>query len=89
MDRNNCTGTMPGMRLSPPAPLAPTWREWLRDGQRLVVTEFAHAWAVAVMWRSRARTRRDLACLDPRGLKDIGETPEQAAREARKPFWRA
>ena len=36
----------------------------------------------------RRRQRRALARLDGRLLRDIGVTPEQAAVEARKPFWR-
>lgn len=35
----------------------------------------------------RRRTRRALLGLDPRLLDDIGISPEQARREARKPFW--
>ena len=36
----------------------------------------------------RVRQRRALAQLDRRLLRDIGVTPEQAEREAAKPFWR-
>jgi uncharacterized protein YjiS (DUF1127 family) len=32
--------------------------------------------------------RRALAALDERRLADIGVSPADAAREARKPFWR-
>jgi uncharacterized protein YjiS (DUF1127 family) len=39
-------------------------------------------------WMDRARQRRILAELDSRRLFDIGVTPEAAAREAAKPFWR-
>lgn len=35
----------------------------------------------------RARQRRALAHLDRRLLRDIGVTPEQAEREAARPFW--
>lgn len=37
----------------------------------------------------RARTRRHLATLDTRLLRDIGVSPSEAAEEANKPFWRA
>jgi uncharacterized protein YjiS (DUF1127 family) len=38
-------------------------------------------------WIQRHRQRQRLASLSLRMLKDVGITPEQAAREARKPFW--
>ncbi len=39
-------------------------------------------------WR-RWRTRRMLADLDDRALRDIGASREQARSEAAKPFWQA
>ncbi|MBO6724840.1 MAG: DUF1127 domain-containing protein [Rhizobiaceae bacterium] len=39
-------------------------------------------------WYDRHLQRRVLAELDARMLADIGLTPNEAAREARKPFWR-
>lgn len=39
-------------------------------------------------WRQRARSRRDLAQLDARLLRDIGLERAVAMREACKPFWR-
>lgn len=38
-------------------------------------------------WRQRARSRRELAGLSDRCLRDIGVTRYDADREARKPFW--
>ena len=43
----------------------------------------------AAVWRHRARARRPLALLDRTCLRDIGLSPDEARREARKPFWRA
>lgn len=43
-------------------------------------------------WRWRAAYRRDLRRLAKAGdhlLRDIGLSPQQAAREAAKPFWRS
>lgn len=40
-------------------------------------------------WRRRARSRRELAALCDRCLRDIGVTHNDAYREIRKPFWRA
>jgi len=40
-------------------------------------------------WRTRARTRRDIARLDGRTIHDLGLSPGQMQFEARKPFWRA
>ena len=38
-------------------------------------------------WWLRARTRRELAQLDERALRDIGLDRGQALYEANKPFW--
>jgi uncharacterized protein YjiS (DUF1127 family) len=42
------------------------------------------------LWWIRARSRRDLRLLltSPQVLSDLGLTPEEADREAMKPFWR-
>jgi uncharacterized protein YjiS (DUF1127 family) len=40
-------------------------------------------------WRRRARSRRELAALCDRCLRDMGVTRYDADREMRKPFWRA
>ena len=40
-------------------------------------------------WRLRARTRRDIARLDERTIRDLGLSPGQMMFEAQKPFWRA
>ena len=45
-------------------------------------------WQLAVLAYQRHRQRRALARLDGRLLRDIGVTPEQAAGESTKPFWR-
>lgn len=39
-------------------------------------------------WVTRARTRRALARLEPWQLRDVGLTPEQAADEASRVFWK-
>ena len=38
-------------------------------------------------WRERMRQRYELSELDPRMLRDIGITEEQAGREVLKLFW--
>jgi uncharacterized protein YjiS (DUF1127 family) len=40
-------------------------------------------------WRQRAQQRRQLRNLNEQRLLDIGVDPVGAAREWRKPFWRA
>ncbi|MBO6519012.1 MAG: DUF1127 domain-containing protein [Rhodospirillales bacterium] len=40
-------------------------------------------------WEARLRERQHLARLDLRILDDMGMSPEDAARESAKPFWRA
>ena len=44
-------------------------------------------WQRIVSWNRVARERRRLIGLDPRLLRDIGLTPEDAYREASRPFW--
>ena len=39
-------------------------------------------------WLRRRHTRRSLAKLDPRLLRDIGMDPATRAVEVAKPFWR-
>lgn len=45
--------------------------------------------ALVRLWLRRARTRRALAELDERLLRDVGLDPMTARAEARLPFWRA
>ena len=40
-------------------------------------------------WRHRLRSRRELAALNDRELRDIGVTRNEARGEIDKPFWRA
>ena len=40
------------------------------------------------LWITLARSRRDLATLDDRALRDVGIDRATAAEEASKPFWR-
>ena len=39
------------------------------------------------VWRERIETRRSLARMDARSLRDAGISPAAAAYEAGKPFW--
>ncbi len=41
-----------------------------------------------LVWQMRARQRARLAEMEPHRLEDMGITPAEAKREARKPFWR-
>lgn len=45
--------------------------------------------AVIAEWRRRARSRRELAVLCERCLRDMGATRYDVDREVRKPFWQA
>ena len=40
------------------------------------------------LWIALARSRRDLASLDDRALRDVGIDRATAAEESSKPFWR-
>ncbi len=59
---------------------------------RLLATGLQQVWRgcrIARWQLARQRTRRALAQLDDRMLRDIGISREQAMREAEKPFWMA
>ncbi|MNG00899.1 hypothetical protein D3C84_838570 [compost metagenome] len=43
--------------------------------------------ATLLLWRQRARTRRQLAQLDERLLADAGITTGERAAELARPFW--
>ena len=45
--------------------------------------------ALARVWRERARIRRQLAVMSERELQDIGTCRSEIACEIAKPFWRA
>ena len=40
-------------------------------------------------WHQRSRQRTALAALDDRLLEDVGLSPDDVAREIRKPFWQS
>lgn len=52
-------------------------------------TVLARLGATLHVWRRRAQSRRQLARLNERDLRDIGLTPVDAWHELAKPFWRA
>lgn len=54
-----------------------------------LVGRACHAVELVACWQRRARERRLLSALDDRGLRDIGISRVDAARECSKPFWRA
>lgn len=47
-----------------------------------------HLLATLLRWRQNARTRRQLAQLDPRQLADTGISQGERLSELDKPFWR-
>ena len=57
-------------------------RPWLGSRWQLLRRRF-------IEWRLRARTRRELAWLDEKSLRDLGLSRCDAIREANKPFWTA
>jgi len=48
----------------------------------------SRVFATLLVWQVRARQRARLAEMESHRLDDMGLTPEQARREAAKPFWR-
>jgi uncharacterized protein YjiS (DUF1127 family) len=49
---------------------------------------FAALGELVSAWRFRARSRRELANLDHRTLRDLGLSAGEVQFEANKPFWR-
>lgn len=85
MNRHNCIDTISDAGLSSSLPLS--WQSWLSDGKNLLVLELTRAVARLRVWNQRVRSRRQLAEMDERLLRDIGLSTEQALHEAGKPFW--
>jgi uncharacterized protein YjiS (DUF1127 family) len=73
---------MPTYNLYLPPQIYSRWRPKQR------IHPVAAAWHLVWSWIERARQRRALAGLDDQMLRDIGITRVEAAREAKKPFWR-
>ncbi len=71
-----------------------TTREWSDDnpvsrGVYNVIVGVAKVRELIALWSARSRTRRQIADLDARQLKDIGLTELDARVEYGKPFWKA
>lgn len=66
------------------APRAPTWRPHAAATARAPLRA-ALRWLVGA-WQTR-RQRRQLAALELSRLDDLGLSPREALREARKPIW--
>ena len=64
---------------------APAVAPRTRPARRIARDAFEHLF----VWLTRARSRRALAELDDRMLRDIGVDRATAAQEARKHFWHA
>ena len=63
------------------------WQSRSRHGSALAAIEVMLAFVR--VWRERRRTRRQLADMSERELRDIGIYRSDIAYETGKPFWRA
>ena len=54
-----------------------------------VAAIWVRGFGTLLLWQRRANERHALAHLDDRLLCDLGLSRSEAARESRKPFWRA
>jgi len=86
MFRNDCINTIDPKQGQ--AFAAITWKSWLRAGITLFVADFKALMGLLVTWQRRASSRRMLAGMDNRQLRDMGLTREQAHQESSRPFWR-
>ena len=65
---------------------------WTNAIKHIAVAAFAmpeHGLNVLNVWERRLAYRDALATMEDYQLEDAGISPEDAAREAAKPFWRA
>jgi uncharacterized protein YjiS (DUF1127 family) len=65
----------------------------MADVSDLFVSRTTRSWRgrmafTLAVWRQRVMTRRCLAQMDARSLRDAGISPAAAAYESGKPFWR-
>jgi uncharacterized protein YjiS (DUF1127 family) len=65
--------------------LAADWASWILIRATTVATA---ALGLLLTWYLRRQQRFDLAALDDRGLRDVGLSRAEVAREVDKPFWR-
>lgn len=72
------------IRLHARGPAA-DWASWTL---RRATTAATAALGLLLTWYLRRQQRFDLAALDDRGLKDVGLSRADVAREVDKPFWR-
>ncbi len=83
MIRQNCTDT-----ITESVTMSLTWRDWLKDGKRLVAADVMRTWSLIKVWDKRARQRHELKGLSDHTLNDIGVSRAEIDREAHKPFWK-
>jgi uncharacterized protein YjiS (DUF1127 family) len=65
--------------------LAADWASWILIRATTVAMA---ALGLLLTWYLRRQQRFDLAALDDRGLRDVGLSRAEVAREVDKPFWR-
>ncbi|MBX4930941.1 DUF1127 domain-containing protein [Rhizobium bangladeshense] len=57
------------------------------DGSARATTRLGRIWAAILLWHQKREGRRALRELSPAGLKDIGVSHSDAAREVGKSFF--
>ncbi len=83
MKIRNCTDTIyPAYAVSSPDRVAKNFWE---SPTRVLLSVFR----ALVVWQRRVNSRRQLAEMETRLLRDMGLTRDDAEREAGKSFWRA
>jgi uncharacterized protein YjiS (DUF1127 family) len=60
----------------------------LQPRSPLLSTALLRAVDTILLWHDRSKSRRMLAALDDRMLRDVGVDQATARREAERPFWR-
>jgi uncharacterized protein YjiS (DUF1127 family) len=68
-----------------PRGLLADWAGWMLHHAATAATA---GLGLLLTWYLRRQQRFDLASLDERGLKDVGLSRADVAREVDKPFWR-
>jgi uncharacterized protein YjiS (DUF1127 family) len=75
MNGTHCAASpLPAVRLQPRSPA--------------LAASVLRALDIVLLWHERARSRRMLAALDDRMLRDVGIDHATARQESERPFWR-
>ena len=91
MIRHDCmdTMTMPVAYSGTSNTTPNIWKTWITAGFVLLAADVARVIDTLKVWQQRETSRKTMAYMDDRLLRNMGISREDAARESEKPFWRS